>query len=402
MLGRVSGTKTAGDDGGAPKRQGLALKATLIGLAAAVLAVVVVVVLVTTSSNHAPGHHSAAPSGPPVPLHVVSVTPTARSSGVAGDSTIAITFSTEVAASGAKPTLSPNVPGTWQAVGKTLTFTPNTPLAPTTKYTLRLPAGTAGLHSSTGGVLARPMSDTFTTAAYSQLRLSELLGQLGYLPLTWKPASGDRITGAPTEVGMVGQENMAYSAPAGSFSWNPGYPAELHAQWAPGRANPLLAGAVMAFKAQHNMLITASLTPKFWHALFLADDSGQLNSVGYTYAIANKGSPETLTIWHDGQVVLHSLANTGIPAAPTVDGTFPVYERFLNTIMSGTNPDGSTYSDPVKFVSYFNGGDAVHYFPRPGYGYPQSLGCVELPYSAAEQAFPYLTYGSLVTVMGNA
>jgi hypothetical protein len=42
----------------------------------------------------------------------------------------------------------------------------------------------------------------------------------------------------------------------------------------------------------------------------------------------------------------------------------------------------------------------VHYFPRGSYGSQQSLGCVELPYSSAEQAYPYLTYGSLVTVAG--
>ena len=49
-------------------------------------------------------------------------------------------------------------------------------------------------------------------------------------------------------------------------------------------------------------------------------------------------------------------------------------------------------------VSYFNGGDAVHYFARGSYGSPQSLGCVELPYTAAKQAYPYLPYGTLVTV----
>jgi hypothetical protein len=32
------------------------------------------------------------------------------------------------------------------------------------------------------------------------------------------------------------------------------------------------------------------------------------------------------------------------------------------------------------------------------YGYPQALGCVELPYSAAAAAYPYLPYGTLVTV----
>ncbi len=75
-----------------------------------------------------------------------------------------------------------------------------------------------------------------------------------------------------------------------------------------------------------------------------------------------------------------------------------MYLRYYFQVMNGTNPDGSKYSDPVYFVSYFNGGDAVHYFPRGTYGWPQSLGCVELPYTAAEHAYPYLTYGSLVTV----
>ena len=59
---------------------------------------------------------------------------------------------------------------------------------------------------------------------------------------------------------------------------------------------------------------------------------------------------------------------------------------------------GSHYADPVQWVSYFEGGSAVHYIARGPYGYPQSLGCVELPYSAAAAAYPYLPYGTLVTV----
>ena len=137
---------------------------------------------------------------------------------------------------------------------------------------------------------------------------------------------------------------------------------------------------------------------KFWDRLFAAAHAGQRNKFGYTYAIASRGAPETLTIWHDGRVVLRSFANTGIPVAPTASGTFPVYLRYRYQVMRGTNPDGSHYADPVTFVAYFDGGDAVHYFPRGSYGSPQSLGCVELPYSDAERAWPYLTYGSLVTV----
>jgi len=137
-----------------------------------------------------------------------------------------------------------------------------------------------------------------------------------------------------------------------------------------------------------------------WAAVFLAVAAGGGNHDGYTYALAGKGSPETLTIWHDGRVVLTSAANTGIAVAPTADGTFPVYLRYRFQIMQGTNPDGSHYADPVSFVAYFNGGEAVHYFPRGSYGSQQSLGCVELPYGAAALAWPYLTYGSLVTVSG--
>jgi len=162
----------------------------------------------------------------------------------------------------------------------------------------------------------------------------------------------------------------------------------------------VLRGAVMAFQSEHGMTRSGTTGAKLWAALFRAVRTGQRNASGYTYALASKSLPESLTIWHNGHIVMRSLANTGIPVAPTADGTFPVYERFRFQIMRGTNPDGSSYADPVSFVSYFNGGDAVHYFPRGGYGYEQSLGCVELPYDAAEQAYPYLTYGSLVTVAG--
>jgi lipoprotein-anchoring transpeptidase ErfK/SrfK len=156
----------------------------------------------------------------------------------------------------------------------------------------------------------------------------------------------------------------------------------------------------MAFESEHGMTTDGAVGPKLWSALFRAAKTGDRNANGYTYAVASKSLPESLTIWHDGRVVFRSLANTGIPVSPTVDGTFPVYQKYRFQIMRGTNPDGSSYADPVSYVSYFNGGDAVHYFPRGSYGSQQSLGCVELSYSSAQQAYPYLTYGSLVTVAG--
>ena len=69
------------------------------------------------------------------------------------------------------------------------------------------------------------------------------------------------------------------------------------------------------------------------------------------------------------------------------------------TTMSGTEPGGQKYSDPgIPWVSYFHGGDALHGYLRAQYGYPQSLGCVEMPYSSAETVFPLTPIGTLVTI----
>ena len=51
-----------------------------------------------------------------------------------------------------------------------------------------------------------------------------------------------------------------------------------------------------------------------------------------------------------------------------------------------------------SIAAYFRNGEAVHYYPRGSYGFPQSLGCVELPLNEAKIAWPYLSYGSLVSV----
>ena len=68
---------------------------------------------------------------------------------------------------------------------------------------------------------------------------------------------------------------------------------------------------------------------------------------------------------------------------------------------SRTNPDGTKYVDPgIPWVSYFNGGDALHGYVRGSYGFPQSDGCVEMPPANAEVVFPYTPLGTLVTVEG--
>lgn len=350
----------------------------------------------------AAGPGASASAQPPVaPLQLVSATPASGAVGVSGIPDIEITFSAPVAADSPLPTITPSVAGSWQGAGTdTLRFVPSAAFGQSTHVTVSVPAGTQGVRGADGGLLGTTAQISFQTGTYQPARLSQLLAQLGYLPLTWTAAPGATV---PASTDALGQIAAAYSPPAGTYSWQPGYPSELQNFWGGGAASSLIVkGAVMAFQSDHGLAMDGVAGPQVWAALLSAVASGHNNQNGYTYAIASESNPERLTIWHNGQVVQSSLANTGIQAAPTTIGTAPVYLRYRNQIMRGTNPDGTKYADPVQFVAYFRSGEAVHYFPRGSYGTPQSLGCVELNLSDAQHAWPYLTYGSLVTVTAGA
>jgi peptidoglycan hydrolase-like protein with peptidoglycan-binding domain len=329
----------------------------------------------------------------PAPLDLVSVSPvslsqTAGAQAVNGAGTIVVTYNQPIPATAPLPQLSPATTGTWRRSGDVAIFTPTKGYAAGTHVTVTV----AGLGYSRN----RSESSSFKTAGYSTLRLQEILAQLGYLPLTWTPASGAGISPGNANAEL----SAAYRPPAGTFSWTGDYPPDLKDQWRTGSGNMLDVGAVRAFESAAGLTMDGSAGHTVWSGLLRAVAKGEHNPNGYTYALTSQALPETIKIWHDGRLVLRSAVNTGIPASPTADGTFPVYLRYYFQIMRGTNPDGSQYADPVYYVSYFNGGDAVHYFARGGYGYNQSLGCVELPWDAAKKAYPYLTYGSLVTVTG--
>jgi len=327
------------------------------------------------------------------PLQVESVTQGGVVTGTNGASPVRVTLSAPLAANSPMPVLRPATPGTWTKAGATLTFTPATPFWPGTRVHVTLAGGSSGLRSAAGGTLATTTTERFTTKHWSTLRLKQMLAQLGYLPLKWKPQNPNALQ--PDNVAT--ELSAMYSPQAGAFTWKKGYPSILTSFWG-GQSSLIMQGAIRAFQSNHGLTMTGVMTPSLWGDVVRAAAAGKANPNGYTYALASKAIPETLTVWHDGHVVMHTLANTGIPAAPTADGTFPVYLRYAFQIMKGTNPDGTPYADPVAWVAYFNGGDAVHYFPRGFYGAPQSLGCVELPYAQAHYVWPYLTYGSLVTV----
>ena len=353
----------------------------------------------TSVSENKPAARSTAPktqAAPVRPLKLLSVTPAGGAKHANGGAPIKVTFSSALSPSTPLPTLSPSIPGSWQVAGSTATFTPSSGYLPGTTVKLKVPSG---MTAAAAGTLAKSSSFTFTTGTYSILRLEELLTQLDYLPLNWTPSDPSAAT-VPTGNANA-QVAAAYDAPAGSFTFKSGYPSQLTSQWQVGASNILVTGAIRAFEYNQGLTMDGTAGPQVWSDLLTAVRKNQTNPNGYTYALADQDSPnESLRVWHDGKVILDTPANTGIAAASTADGTFPVYLRYQFQMMKGTNPDGSKYDDPVSWVSYFNGGDAVHEFDRASYGWYQSLGCVELPAEPAQFIWPYLTYGTLVTVEG--
>jgi Big-like domain-containing protein/L,D-transpeptidase-like protein len=387
------------------KKRGVVLTGTG---AAIVLGAGVVFATVAAPGSHASLVSQEGPANATRPLEsaaslqLVSMSPAAGATHVNGTSPIRVQFDTPLAPGTPMPTLSPSIAGSWSIQGNAAVFTPKVGFFENTKVTVKIPGGLAGMVSSAGqtagngGTLGSNLTKSFTTGSFSTMRLQQLMTQLGYLPMTFKSSAGAAVSATDAKAQLA----AAYRAPAGTFSWKGSWPWSLRSQWKAGKYNILNVGAVRAFESVQHMTMDGSAGKAVWTRLLKAVAKGQQNPNGYTYAVASQHYPINLTIWHNGKEVLHSLANTGIPASPTADGTFPVYLKYVYSHMKGTNPDGSKYDDPVWYASYFNGGDAVHQFDRYSYGSYQSLGCVEVPYSVAKKAYPYLTYGSLVTVTG--
>jgi hypothetical protein len=406
---------------GSGRRVGAALLRHRIIPATAGTAAAVIVAGCAFASTHSSGQENVANTGnthvsqasstrpqaaQATPLRLLSVSPAGGTKHVNGAAPVTLRFSSALSPSSPLPKLSPKTAGSWKIDGQTATFTPSAGFAPDTKVSLTVPGGSTGMTAASAGTLQQTTTHTFTTGSYSTLRLQQMLTQLGYLPLTWTAtgsgaAAAADLSGTGKTPSLSEEVLAAYDPPAGKFKFKPGYPAELASMWKDGKDNLLDQGAIRAFENNQGLTMDGQAGPQVWARLLVAAAKDKVNPDGYTYAIASQDSPnESLQVWHNGKKILDSPANTGIAAANTQDGTFPVYERLQFQVMKGTNPDGSTYADPVYWISYFNGGDAVHYFDRPGYGYYQSLGCVELPYTQAKFIWSYLTYGTLVTVTG--
>jgi hypothetical protein len=308
---------------------------------------------------------------------------------------ITLTFSKPYrqALGNAMPAITPVTQGTWHRINnRSIQFRPE-------GYGYGLGANVyIGLPNGVSLVDAKPVGDPkwgpWKVPGGSTTRLQQLLAVLGYLPLRFT------YSGSSPGHTIAGQEAAAVKAPAGTFDWRyPNTPAALRSMWAPGTFGEMTKGAIMAFEDSNGMTADGVPGPEVWKALINAAVKDQHNTFGYTFVQVSEASPESQSTWHNGKVVVSGAVNTGIPAAPTAQGVFAVFEHAPSVTMSGTNPDGSHYNDPgVPWVSYFNGGDALHGFLRASYGSAQSLGCVEMPYDEAHDVYQYTPIGTLVDV----
>ncbi len=342
-----------------------------------------------------------------VPVAAADPAPGSADAGL--DSPITLTFDEPVARAlgTARPRVSPATAGTWtEPDADTLVFTSRSlGFGPGTAVTVSFdrPVTVVGGSSADSVVVAASGSYHFAVTQASVLRLQQILAQLHYLPLNFTPAPG---VVSPTT--LAGEAATLGSPLEGSFSWRwPSVPASLQAQWQPGSPTVAVKGALMAFMSATDSSYNgytadeetvSQLADASWKALLSAAAANQVDPEPYSYVYVSETLPETLTVWENGSTVLTSPTNTGIPEEPTALGTYPIFVRYTFNYMSGFNPDGSYYDDPVYWINYFNGGDAVHGFVRASYGFPQSLGCVELPIPTAQVAFNHLAIGDLVTV----
>jgi hypothetical protein len=268
--------------------------------------------------------------------------------------------------------------------------TTTTPATTTTRPTTTTTTPATTTTTTPATTTTRPTSTTTTAPTTTTTRPTTTTPAADIPALDEEPHQADAIA--------------TYPVP-GSFTWAyPNIPHDLAAAWSAGQSNVVTKGAVMAFEADNGMAVDGIPGVGVWKALLSDVAARKVDPHPYNFLMVNETGTEYLKVWSDGRFVFTTLANTGVPGAATATGIYPVYLRYAHQIMRGTDVNGTHYAVPVSWISYFNGGDAVHSYPRASYGFPQSNGCVELPIANGEMlwnsAQAYDGYGVLVDVSG--
>ena len=185
---------------------------------------------------------------------------------------------------------------------------------------------------------------SWTVPGGSTLRLQQMLALLGYLPLNFKYAGARRGARRPPA-----QEAAAVNPPDGplrlALPQHPVGAAELLAARHVGRDDPGRADGVRERPRPDRRRRRRA------GGVEGADRRGgrrQDRRASATRSSASAMASQSLNLWHNGQTVIGGTpVNTGIPSAPTAHRHLSrSTSTCRSTTMSGTNPDGSHYSDP--------------------------------------------------------
>jgi lipoprotein-anchoring transpeptidase ErfK/SrfK len=333
---------------------------------------------------------SAATTAPLPPTRLVALPDHELANGT---DPVTVTLSAPVWSGSPAPSLQPAVAGTWTVSGDSDVFTPVSTLEPCSSYTLTVWARTT---SDGQAPLGRRRTIALNVACPPLAGLQQALAHLGYLAAKLRPRY---LAPLPPD----GPESRhaaavaAYHPPRGALVADPSDapPVDM------GQLDETTKGALVVYQSDHDLEATGEPDRDTWASLLAAETDYRRDPQPYTWVSVSESLPETLDVHRGDHVVFSTPANTGVPGAETAQGVFPIYSRFVSTTMSGTDVDGTKYTVPdVPWVNYFNGGDAVHGYPRESYGFPQSNGCVELPIEAAHTVFGMLTLGDIVEVDG--
>jgi hypothetical protein len=365
-------------------------RALPITLSIAAVAVVAIVAGLVLSRDGGGGLLDSAGASPTPPLPATRVVAIPPRKIVNGAGALRVTLSAPPANDSPRPTLNPAVPGSWSTEGDTEVFKPASTLAPCGSYTLTVWKHTFAKEHS--GLLERHVLPLHV-ACLSIAALQEALARQGYIGAVLHPRYAAHVSRGPESLNAAAEH--AFLPYHGRLAPSPANapPVEM------GTLDETTKGALEVFQADHNLEPTGQPDARTWQLLMEVEALGHRDPRPYTWVSVSESEPETLQVHEGDRVAISTAANTGVAGAETAQGIFPIYARYESTTMEGTDPDGVHYVAPdVPWVNYFNGGDAVHGYPRASYGFPQSNGCVELPIETAAAVYPKLQIGDIVWV----
>ncbi len=330
------------------------------------------------------------------PVAVVDPAPGGR---VPPSGPIRLTLSETVkhALGSARPTLSPATPGKWsEPDSHTLRLHP---VEHRVRPRLEAPRSCSRARSRSRVPAAARVRVTreidWTVPAGSMLRLQQLLAE-ARLPARRRGRPPARPSSAPPRPRSTPRSPRRRAASPGATRTRRRSSARCGAR---ARPNEITRGAVMAFQNRHGLAADGFAGRQTWAALLADAVAGKQRTDGYSLRLRapqRAAAPQPLAR-REGRHPLarqHGRARRADPARDLPGVRAPRrrdHERHEPRRLALQRPGH-------QWISYFNGGDALHAFTRASFGTPQSLGCVELPLAAAAKVWPYTPIGTLVTI----